>query len=91
MSLEQKQLEKLFFESPVRNDGEVFGAPSEALLHRDRLKLKYFAKDATGLGYAVSVNLRPQYKEEPQGWIVEAVVIKKPSVVYLSIGSELVN
>lgn len=78
MFLERKQLEYQFFEAQVYSDGKIMGAPDDAINFSSRLREKYVLDTPVGTGITYSVNLRPKFIDlTQQGWLVEAVQIKK--------------
>ena len=92
MSLEQKQIECQFFEVQVYCDGEIMGAPHDALNYSKHLRAKYVLDAQNGTGITYSVNLRPQFVDPTQqGWLVEIVQIKKPKVLFTPVRQELLN
>lgn len=92
MSLEKMQLEYQFFEAKVYFDGKILGAPEDAVKYRELLRERYVLNAPTGTGTTYSVNLRPKFTDlTQQGWLVEAVEIKKPKVSFTPVRCELLN
>ena len=92
MSLEKYQIEYQFFEAPVYSDGKILGAPKDAIEFSERLREKYVLGAKVGTGISYSVNLRPKFDDlTQQGWLVEAVEIKKPKVLITPVKQELLN
>ncbi len=92
MSLEKNQIEYQFFEAQVYKDGAILDAPKDAIEFSERLREKYVLGAAVGTGVTYSVNLMPKFKDlTQQGWLVEAVKIKKPKATFTPVRQELLN
>lgn len=92
MSPEKTRLEFQFFEAKVYSDGQILGAPNDAVKHAEMLIEKYVLNCPIGTGITCSVNLKPQFNDlTQQGWLVEVVEIKKPKVIFTLIRQESLN